>query len=97
VQFAMNFPHFLRIERDAPGRPRHYVVHLVDPKFSVELMPDREASDQMGRGVIKRICVPNSWAGDYAQCAKLLGAAQEFFAQSLATPVPKAEARRFQV
>jgi hypothetical protein len=92
----MNFPHFLRVERDGPGRAKHTVVHLVDPKFSVELMPDREAPDKMGRGVIKRICVPNSWAGDYAQCAKLLGAAQEFFAQSLAAPVPKAESRRFQ-
>jgi hypothetical protein len=90
----MNFPHFLRVERDGPGRPRHTVVHLVDPKFSVELMPDREAPDKMGRGVIKRICVPNSWAGDYAQCAKLIGAAQEFFSQSLAAPVPKAESRR---
>ncbi len=93
---AMNFPHFLRIERDGPGRPRHTVMHLVDPKFSVELTPDREAPDKIGRGVIKRVCVPNSWAGDYAQCAKMLGAAQEFFAQSLAAPVPKAEARRFQ-
>ena len=94
VGHAMNFPHFLRVERDGPGRPRHTVVHLVDPKFSVELMPDREAPDKMGRGVIKRICVPNSWAGDYAQCAKLIGAAQEFFSQSLAAPVPKAESRR---
>jgi len=93
----MNFPHFLRIERDGPGRPRNYVVHLVDPKFSVELAPDRAAPDQIGGGVIKRICVPNSWAGDYAQCAKLLGAAQDFFVQSLAAPVPKAEMRRFRV
>ena len=92
---SMDFPHFLRVERDGPGRPRHTVVHLIDPKFSVELVPDREAPDQMGRGVIKRICVPNSWAGDYAQCAKLIGAAQEFFAQSRGAPVPKAEARRF--
>lgn len=92
---AMDFPHFLRVERDGPGRPRHTVMHLVDPKFSVELVPDRAAPNQMGRGVIKRICVPNSWAGDYAQCAKMIGAAQEFFAQSLAPPVRKAEARRF--
>ncbi len=90
----MDFSHFLRIERDGPGRPRHTVVHLVDPKFSVELVPDRTAPDQMGGGVIKRVCVPNSWAGDYAQCAKLIGAAQEFFARSLA--VPKAKTHRLQ-
>ena len=92
----MNFPHFLRIEREEPGRPRHTVVHLVDPRFSVELGPDGTAPDKVGRGVIKRLRVPNSWAGDYAQCSKLLGAAQEFFAQSLAPPVSKAETRRFQ-
>ena len=92
----MNFPHFLRIERDGPGRPQHYVVHVVDPKFSLELTPDRAAPDQMGHGVIKRICVPNSWAGDYVQCLKLFGAAQEFFSQSSAASVPKAELRRCQ-
>jgi len=32
--------------------------------------------------VIKRVCVPNSWAGDYGQYGKVLAAAQEFFAQS---------------
>ena len=91
----MNFPHFLRIERDGPGRPQHYVVHVVDPKFSLELTPDRAAPDQIGHGEIKRIWVPNSWAGDYGQCAKLFGAAQEFFSQSLAAPVPKPGMRRF--
>jgi len=90
----MNFPHFLRIERDGPGRSKHFVVHTADPKFSMELTPDREAPDKIGRGVIKRICVPNSWAGDYAQYSKLMGAAQEFFAESFAPPVAKTESRR---
>jgi hypothetical protein len=40
--------------------------------------------------------VPNSWAGDYGKYGKMLGAAQEFFAQSFATPAPKSETRRFQ-
>ncbi len=93
----MDFPHFMRIERDGPGRARHCVVHLVDPKFSLEIEPDREAPDKIGRGVIKRVRVPNSWAGDYGKCAKLLSAAQEFFTESLATPAPKAETRRFGV
>ena len=91
----MNLSHFLRIERDGRGRSRHYVVHTVDPRFSMELAPDRAAPDKIGRGVIKRVCVPNSWAGDYAQYAKLMGAAQEFFAESFAAPVAKTESRRF--
>lgn len=57
-------------------------IHTHDPKFTVELVPDREAPDKVGRGIIKRICLPNSWAGDYGECSKLLTAAQEFFVQS---------------
>jgi hypothetical protein len=75
-------PHFVRIDRDRPGGGRHYVVHTVDPRLTLELTPDSEAPDKLGRGVIKRVCVPNSWAGDYGKYAKLLAAAQEFFAQS---------------
>ena len=77
-----NFPHFVRLDRDERGRARHYVVHAHDPRFTVELMPDGDAADRMGRGVIKRLCVPNSWAGDYGKYAQLLTKAQEFFAQS---------------
>ena len=91
----MDFPHFLRIERDGPDASRHYVVHTADPKFSMELTPDGAAPDRIGRGVIKRVCVPNSWAGDYLQYAKLMGAAQEFFAESFAPTAPKMETRRF--
>ena len=78
----MNFSHFVRVDRERRGRERHYVVHLRDPKFTLELMPDGEAPDESGSGVIKRLCVPNSWAGDYGQYNKLVTAAQEFFAQS---------------
>ena len=78
----MNFPHFVRIDRDGRDAERHFVVHTHNPKFTVELTPDREAPDKMGKGVIKRVCVPNSWAGDYGQYAKLLTKAQEFFAES---------------
>ena len=92
----MNFPHFMRIERDRRGRPLHYVVHTVEPKFALELTPDPAAPDKIGRGVIKRLRVPNSWAGDYGQCGKLLGAAQDFFAQTIALPQPKSETRRFE-
>ena len=78
----MNFSHFVRIDREGRGRERHYVVHTRDPKFTVELTPDGDAPDKVGRGVIKRVSVPNSWAGDYGQYGKMLSAAQEFFAQS---------------
>jgi hypothetical protein len=79
---SMNFSHFVRIDRERGGTAQHYVVHTQDPKFTLELTPDREAPDQIGSGIIKRICVPNSWAGDYGQYGKMLGAAQEFFASS---------------
>jgi hypothetical protein len=90
----MNFSHFLRIEREGRDGSRHFVVHGHDPKFSLELTPDGTAPDKIGRGVIKRVQVPNSWAGDYSKYAKYLSGAQEFFEQSFAAPVPKSEVRR---
>ncbi len=79
---ADSFPHFVRIDRDDRQHGQHFVVHTHDPRFTLELAPDAAAPDKVGAGVIKRVCVPNSWAGDYSQYAKLLAKAQEFFAQS---------------
>jgi hypothetical protein len=77
-----HFPHFVRIDQDGRRtRARHYVVHLGEPTFTVELTMDAAASGPV-EGVIKRVCVPNSWAGDYTKYAKLLTKAQEFFAQT---------------
>lgn len=90
----MNLSEFLRIEREGRDGSRHYVVHTHDPKFTMELAPDTAAPDRIGRGVIKRIQVPNSWAGDYTKYSKCITAAQEFFAQSFAEPVTKGETRR---
>lgn len=92
----MDFAHFMRIEREEGGRTRHYVVHTRDPKFSLEIAPDGDAPDHVGKGVIKSLRLPNSWAGNYAQCSKFIASAQEFFRQSLGEPAPKAETRRFQ-
>lgn len=78
----MNPSAFLRIERDNPDGSRLYVVHLQEPRFSLELTPDTNAPDKIGQGVIKRIQVPNSWAGDYSQYSKLIPAAQEFLART---------------
>lgn len=58
------------------------MVHGQEPRFALELVPDGEAPDCMGRGVIRRLCVPTSWAGDYGQYARLLAPAQDFFAVS---------------
>jgi hypothetical protein len=92
----MNDSEFLRIEREQRDGSKHYVIHTQDPRFTLELTPDPSAPDHMGRGVIKRIHVPNSWAGDYTKYSKFISAAQEFFAASLGEPVSKSEARRFQ-
>lgn len=91
----MSSSNFLRIEREERDGSRHFVVHTQDPKFSMELKPDGMAPDKIGRGVIKRVCVPNSWAGDYGKYAKLITIAQEFFTQSFAEAVPKGETQRF--
>jgi len=78
-----HFPHFVRIDRDGRREGgRHFVVHTHNPTFTLELAPDADAPDSVGRGVIKRVCVPNSWAGDYTKYSKLLAAAQDFFARS---------------
>lgn len=90
----MNFPHFLRIEREQGGGSRHYVIHTNDPKFSMELAPDGAAPDKVGKGVIKKVHVPNSWAGDYTKYAKWIGAAQEFFQESFSEPTPKPKSER---
>ena len=80
-------PPFYRVERRAPdGSSRHYVVHTQSPKFLVEFAePAGPANGSPTpspgrRPVIKRVCVPNSWAGDYHQCARQLGAAADFYA-----------------
>ena len=91
----MNLSEFLRIERENHDGSQHYVVHTEDPKFTLELAPDDGAPDMIGRGVIKRVHVPNSWAGDYTKYAKFISAAQEFFEMSFGEPAPKAETRRF--
>jgi hypothetical protein len=85
----MNFSHFVRIDRERRGLERHYVVHTSNPKFTLELAPDHEALDKMGKGVIKRLCVPNSWAGDYGKYAQFLTQAQEFFANSGTGPAAR--------
>jgi hypothetical protein len=91
----MNFSHYMRIERKERGRSRHYVVHVGEPKFTMELALDGEAPDKIGRGIIRRVSLPNSWAGDYGRCAQALFTAQEFFRQSFSEPTAKKGPGRF--
>lgn len=91
----MDFADFMRIEREVRGKTHHYVIHLRDPKFSVELVPDTDAVDKIGGGVIKRLCVPNSCVGDYGRCAQFVSLAQEFFRRSFAEPSTKSATDRF--
>ncbi|OHE81715.1 MAG: hypothetical protein A3G75_10665 [Verrucomicrobia bacterium RIFCSPLOWO2_12_FULL_64_8] len=90
----MSFPPFLRIERDGPDVARQFVVHLQEPRFALEMTPDTEAPDRIGRGIIRRLCVPNSWVGDYQKYVEFMSPAQEFFAASFGDPLPKALVRR---
>lgn len=91
----MDFTHFTRIEREtAGGASRHIVIHTRDPKFAIEIAPDPASPDQVGQGVIRRVSVPNSWAGQYSQYSNLIAQAQAFFRASFAEPTTK-EAGRF--
>ncbi|QYM77900.1 hypothetical protein K0B96_11290 [Horticoccus luteus] len=91
----MNVSAFLRVQHDRKDGERHYVVHTLDPTFAMEIAPDLAAADKVGQGVIKRVCLPNSWAGDYNKYAKLMTAAQDFFTRSFAEPADKTKPRRF--
>ncbi len=79
----MDFPHFVRIEQEsADGRTHHFVVHTHDPKLAVQFSAEAVAG-KIKPGTIQRISVPNSWAGQYSQYAKLVARAEAFFRASL--------------
>ena len=67
----MDTEHFIRIERIEGGRPRHYVVSRQEPGFSVEVIPEDAPA-------IRRVCLPNSWIGNYHRYTRLVAAAQAF-------------------
>lgn len=67
---------FIHIETVADGRRRHFVVNRVEPGFSVEVEPLDDKA--LGHPVIRRVCVPNSWTGDYHRFSKLVAGAQAF-------------------
>lgn len=94
---AMEFENFVSVERkDASGKTVQLVVHAHDPRMVLELIPAAGGTDQEGNGVIKRVAVPNSWAGNYSQYARVIARAQAFFRASQEAPTDKAATRRLQ-
>jgi hypothetical protein len=63
---------FCHVEKRGPDGSTHYVVHTQAPRFVVEVEHGGSAGQP---GVIRRVCVPNSWVGDYHRCGRLLAAA----------------------
>lgn len=79
----MNYPHFVSIEQEeSDGSTHHYVVHTRDPKLAVKFSAET-VQGRIKPGTIQRISVPNSWAGDYGQYAKLVSKAERFFRDTL--------------
>ena len=66
----MTYPHFVRIDREGRQGERHFVVHTHDPRFTAEFAEDGSPAGKGSKGVLKRVCVPNSWAGDYSQIGR---------------------------
>ena len=80
----MDFPHFVSIEQESTDGGRHYfVVHTHDPKLAVKFAAETTAEGKVKPGSIQQVSVPNSWAGEYSQYAKLLSKAEKFFRASL--------------
>ena len=75
---AAPFCHVERRTAEESGS-RHYVVHTASPRFVVEMERSTAAGAGAKPGVIRQVTVPNSWAGDYHRCARLLSAAVAFF------------------
>lgn len=85
-------PPFVRIDREQGGGAEHFVVHAAEPRFTLELAA-AGGRESAGSAVLKRLCVPNSWAGDYGRFAWLVADAQEFFHRSEAAGRPAGGSR----
>lgn len=72
------------VKDERGGNHRHFVVRTEAPRLVVEFeAPAPAGATAAGGAVIRRVCVPNSWAGDYHQPARLLGAAVAYFESSV--------------
>lgn len=70
---------FCEVEKCEPRGSRHFVVHVQAPRFVVEVTTSGRDAAGRRSAVIRRVCVPNSWSGDYHRCGRLLGAALKYF------------------
>jgi hypothetical protein len=77
----MDTQNFIRIERDEKGSNRHFVVNRKEPGFSVEVITQSHPDGQRKQPIIRRICMPNSWAANYHRYSRLLVAAESFLEQ----------------
>ena len=68
----MDTEHFIRIDSLESDRPRRFVVNRREPGFSVEVMAEDAP-------VIRRVCLPNSWIGNYHRYTRLVATAQVFW------------------
>ena len=78
----MDTEHFIRIERIEGGRSRHYVISRQEPGFSVEVIPEDAPA-------IRRVCLPNSWIGNYHRYTRLVAAAQVAIRGALLPPTDR--------
>lgn len=76
-------PPFVMVEREVGGRSEYYVVHPAEPRFSLEVEPELGPDGRMCAGTVRRLCLPNGWAGTYHRQAALIGPALDFFQESL--------------
>lgn len=73
---------FCHVEKREGERSRYFVVHGKAPRFVAEIEAVSDADGGPRRGVLRRVVIPNSWAGDYHLCGKQLEAAVAFFEAS---------------
>jgi len=74
----MDIQSFVWIERKQRGRKRHFVVSCREPGFSVEVIPQSHPDGRRQQPIIRRVCLPNSWTGNYHRYSRLLAAAESF-------------------
>jgi len=63
------------VETNPSGEDRYFVVHAGTPRVVVEMAGGPRDHRAPREAVIRRVRVPNSWAGDYHHCARILDAA----------------------
>ncbi|MGF1448218.1 MAG: hypothetical protein ACFB20_02245 [Opitutales bacterium] len=79
---------YILIERDCADGPSIHVKRSCEPHLIVEFQPLFNPLGKLSGGVLKRVCIQNSWTGDYSKYSKLVAEAEAFFRRSLNEQVP---------